>query len=181
MDLVPLVAHRGYTRHYPENTLVGVEAAMRAGARYVEIDVQLTADEVPVLFHDRSLHRVCGVDGAVHDYTAAQLKRFKAMEFDRFGYKFAAERIPTLAEFAQLLTRYPEVTAFVELKREGLERYGISTVLARIERPLAAIRARCVIISFDIAALAAARARWPIVGAVVDHWHERTQPAIRQL
>ena len=57
------VAHRGYTRHYPENTLIGIEAAIQAGARYVEVDVQLAADKTPILFHDRNLKRVCGVQG----------------------------------------------------------------------------------------------------------------------
>ena len=55
MDIPELVAHRGYALHYPENTLIGIEAAIRAGARYVEVDVQLSADKVPVLFHDRTL------------------------------------------------------------------------------------------------------------------------------
>jgi glycerophosphoryl diester phosphodiesterase len=46
-----LIAHRGDTLHYPDNTRPAFEAALRAGATYVEIDVQLTADRVPVLFH----------------------------------------------------------------------------------------------------------------------------------
>ncbi|MGF1546037.1 MAG: glycerophosphodiester phosphodiesterase family protein, partial [Thiotrichales bacterium] len=60
-----LVAHRGYALRYPENTLPAIEAALAAGARYVEIDVQLSADQVPVLFHDRSLMRMCEVTGAL--------------------------------------------------------------------------------------------------------------------
>jgi glycerophosphoryl diester phosphodiesterase len=176
-----LVAHRGYTLRYPENTLIGVEAAIRAGARYVEIDVQLSSDQVPVLFHDRKLQRICGEAGAVHDYPAAQLTRFKAMEFNRFGYKFATERIPTLAEFAELVARYPDVTAFVELKREALERFGPTTVLSRVRRALEGIQTRCVIISFDLGGLAAARAQWPAIGVVVDTWRERNQQAVKDL
>ncbi len=181
MKVPQLVAHRGYTRHYPENTLIALEAAIRAGARYIEMDVQLSADEVPMVFHDRDLKRICGVDGAIHQYTAEQLKHFKAMEFDRFGYRYASERIPTLAEFAQLLARYPEVTAFVELKRVSLTHFGISTVLARVKQELRAVHSRCVLISFDLEALAAARKDWPVIGVVFDTWRERRQSIVDQL
>jgi glycerophosphoryl diester phosphodiesterase len=181
MKTPELVAHRGYARHYPENTLIGVEAAIKAGARFIEVDVQLASDEVPMLFHDRTLQRVCGVSGAIHDYPAAQLKNFKAMEFDRFGYRFASEHIATLAELAQLLERYPHVTAFIELKRISIQRFGAVTVLHRVRRELEAVHKRCVVISFDLEALAAARSRWPAIGVVVDRWSERKQHAVAAL
>ena len=181
MEIPQLVAHRGYTLHYPENTLAAVAAAIKAGARFVEVDIQLSADQVPVLFHDRDLQRICGVSGAIHDYPLAQLKRFKAMEFDRFGYRFAAERIATLEELAQLLARHPAVTAFIELKRVSLARFGAATMLNHVKRALASVHARCVIISFDIEALAVARPHWPAVGAVIDTWRERRQPSIESL
>jgi glycerophosphoryl diester phosphodiesterase len=181
MKIPQLVAHRGYTRHYPENTLVGLEAAMRAGARYVEIDIQLSAEEVPMVFHDNDLRRICGVEGSIHDYRVYELKRFKPMEFDRFGYKFAAERIPLLTEFAQLLARYPDVTAFIELKRISLERFGTPTMLARVQQALQPVLPRCALISFDLGALAAARKQWAQIGVVFDYWHERKQPIVEQL
>ena len=43
-----LVAHRGWASCYPENTLPAVAAALAAGAAYIEIDIQLTRDLVPV-------------------------------------------------------------------------------------------------------------------------------------
>ncbi|MEK7733824.1 MAG: glycerophosphodiester phosphodiesterase family protein [Pseudomonadota bacterium] len=67
MNPPELVAHRGYTLLYPENTLSAVRGAIEAGGRYVEVDIQLSRDEVPVLFHDHTLKRLCGVDGAVHE------------------------------------------------------------------------------------------------------------------
>ncbi len=181
MKTPQLVAHRGYALHYPENTLIGIEAAIRAGARYVEVDVQLSADQVPMLCHDRNLRRVCGIDGAIHDYSVEQLKRFKAMEFGRFGYKYAAERLATLTELAALMTRYPEITVFIELKRVSLQRFGISTVLSRVQRDLKNVRQRCVLISFDLEALAAGRKQWPAIGVVFDHWRERRQALVAEL
>ncbi len=177
-----LVAHRGYARHYPENTLAGIEAAIRAGARLVEVDVQLSSDGVAVLFHDRSLERVCGVPGAVHDHTLAQLRALRASEFGRFGYRFAQEPIPTLAELAELLGAEREVTAFIELKRASLARFGADAVLACLERDLAPVRRRCIPISFDLPALAAARAGgWPTVGAVIERWAEHRAEALARL
>lgn len=181
MQLPQLVAHRGYALHYPENTLAAVEAAIDAGARYVEVDVQLTADQVPVLFHDRDLKRICGEAGAVHDYKLDRLRTFKAMDFERFGYKFAAERIATLDELAQLLALRPGVTAFIELKRVSLERFGPITVLNRVQRALESVQDRCVIISFSLDALASARSRWPAIGVVIDRWSERRQQAVHAL
>ena len=42
--MLPLIAHRGYPAHYPENTLIGLEAAIKAGAERIEFDIQLSAD-----------------------------------------------------------------------------------------------------------------------------------------
>jgi glycerophosphoryl diester phosphodiesterase len=170
MRLPELVAHRGYTRHYPENTLASVMAAIEAGARFVEIDVQLTRDEIPVLFHDRTLKRLCGVDGAVQDYTAAELARFRASDFERFGYRFAQEPVATLAAFAALLKANPAVTAFVELKRASLSRFGISLTLQRV------------LISYSLTALRAARAHSPLpLGFVIDRWRDRARDGVHEL
>ena len=172
MQIPELVAHRGYALHYPENTLIAVEAAMEAGARFVEIDVQLTADKVPMLFHDRNLDRLCRADGSIHDYTRDQLRAFRVSEFDRFGYKFAQTPIATLAEFGALLARHPQVTAFIELKRVAIERFGISTMLDRVQRSLEPVMAQCVFISYNVPVLAAARERGiQRVGAILEKWH----------
>jgi len=84
MVIPQLVAHRGYPRHYPENTLIGLEAAIAAGARFVEVDVQLSRDRVPVLFHDRDLKRLCGVRGKVHDLRYEELWGLRVAERERF-------------------------------------------------------------------------------------------------
>lgn len=181
MPIPELVGHRGYPRHYPENTLAGIEAAIAAGARYIETDVQLTKDQIPVLFHDHDLVRICGVQGTIADYTFDQLQQFPASEFARFGYKFVRTRIPALTELGALLARHPPVTAFIELKRSAIERFGADIVLARVHRALEPVIAHCVPISYALEVLPAARPRWPAVGAVIDHWRERKQEIIRTL
>ena len=179
MVIPQLVGHRGYPRHYPENTLIGIEAAIRAGARYFEIDVQLTQDQVPVLFHDRDLKRLCGVGGAVHDYPFAALQKFRASEPGRFGEKYRDVPITTLAELRQLLQQHPNVTGFIELKRASLKHFGIDTMLALVRRELEPVLNQCVLISYSLEALLAARQQgWPEIGVVVDHWQEREQEIV---
>jgi len=52
MRIPQLVAHWGFMARYPENSLEGLEASLRAGAPYIELDIQSTADGTLVLFHD---------------------------------------------------------------------------------------------------------------------------------
>ena len=79
-----LIAHRGYSECYPENTLVGLEAALSAGADCIEFDVQFSKDGVPVVIHDNELKRTTGVDGFVNQTNAAQLASIGAGEKQRF-------------------------------------------------------------------------------------------------
>jgi glycerophosphoryl diester phosphodiesterase len=177
-----LVAHRGYARHYPENTMPAIEAAVAAGASYVEVDVQLTRDGVPVLFHDRTLDRLCGVSGAVHAYAAAELSNLRASFFDRFGYKYAQVGIATLAALADFLARHPEVTAFVELKRIAVESHGAETLVRTVWETLRSVARQCVLISYSLAALAEARAQGvERIGVVVDKWKERRSSGVARL
>ncbi len=175
------VAHRGYPRRFPENILASLEGAIAAGARWVEVDVQLSRDLVPVLFHDENIRRVCGMEGTISRYTFEELRRFPASEPGRFGTRYAHERIPALAELAALLARHPDVTAFVELKREALNSFGTEAVLTRVIRDLQPVQTRCVLISFALDALAAAKHAGWRVGAVIEHWRERKQKALAAL
>ena len=106
MVALQLVAHRGYTEHYPENTLVSMEAAIRAGARALELDIQLSADEVPVLLHDRTLQRVCNAKGVVHHLPYGQLRRLQPT-----GMWIAPCQVGLRAADPHLAGRFSEVEA----------------------------------------------------------------------
>jgi glycerophosphoryl diester phosphodiesterase len=155
-DIPTLVAHRGYAAHWPENTLPALDAAVAAGARWVEVDVQLCADGVPVLLHDADLERVTGRALSVFDLAAAALAEISVGEPARFGERFAAVRAPTLAEFAAWLAGHPDVHAFVELKVESVEHFGRNAVVTACMAAMAPARGRWVPISFDYEALALA-------------------------
>ncbi|RYE64636.1 MAG: glycerophosphodiester phosphodiesterase, partial [Rhizobiaceae bacterium] len=67
------VAHRGYhdmNKTVWENTLSAFSRAIDAGFA-IECDIQLSADSVPVVFHDNKLERLCGIKGDVRERTAA--------------------------------------------------------------------------------------------------------------
>lgn len=168
-----VVAHRGYARRFPENTLESLVAAMEAGARYVEFDVQVTADGVPVLLHDVTLERTAGVDVRVTDIPLARLRTFDVGEAGRLGDAFTGVRAPTLQEALTLLARWPDVIAFVEIKEESVAHFGREPVVARVIADLALRTAGTVVISFDRETIALARDRGaPSIGWVLPEWGE---------
>jgi glycerophosphoryl diester phosphodiesterase len=62
-----IVAHRGYSARYPENTVTGARAAIAAGADLVEADARLSADGTVFCFHDATLSRLTGNPAAIAD------------------------------------------------------------------------------------------------------------------
>lgn len=87
-----LYAHRGLFDNKtdaPENSLPAFQKAVEAGYG-IELDVQLSKDGIPVVFHDASLKRMCGVEGNVWDYPLSELKQLKLVDSNA--------EVPTLAE-----------------------------------------------------------------------------------
>jgi glycerophosphoryl diester phosphodiesterase len=97
--LPAVVAHRGASIDHPENTIRAFEAAVEAGADFVELDVRLTADAVPVVLHDFDLSRTTDGSGLVHQLTLAEVKRLDASR----GRGARAE-VPTLREALEALS-----------------------------------------------------------------------------
>ncbi|UCC75074.1 MAG: glycerophosphodiester phosphodiesterase [Gemmatimonadota bacterium] len=166
-----MIAHRGYALRYPENTLESLEAAIEAGAAYVEFDVQLTKDGVPVLMHDADLWRTARVDRSILDITLDQVKDVWVNETARFGPKFGEVHVPTLAEAIDLLKKHPRVTAFVEIKRESLKKFGTNPVVEAVMAAIGKAVSRCVPVSFDLEAIRRARElEAASVGWVLSEW-----------
>jgi len=98
---IETIAHRGASLVAPENTLAAFQQAIDLGFDYVELDVRLTADGVPVVFHDSTLERTTGVEGNLHEWNYAKLRELDVGSW--FSPEFADQRIPTLDETLQLL------------------------------------------------------------------------------
>jgi glycerophosphoryl diester phosphodiesterase len=73
LQLPKVIGHRGAAAYAPENTLASFREARKRGAAWVEIDVKLTADGVPIAMHDDSLKRTTGVDCLVAQTLRADL------------------------------------------------------------------------------------------------------------
>ncbi|HEY5638933.1 MAG TPA: glycerophosphodiester phosphodiesterase [Dehalococcoidia bacterium] len=104
-----VISHRACGGHAPENTLQGVRTAIELGAEAVEIDVQSSADGVPVLMHDFTVDRVTNGEGAVADLTLDQLR----------GLEAGGEPVPTLAEVLDVTKG--KVLLVMEIKQPGIE------------------------------------------------------------
>jgi glycerophosphoryl diester phosphodiesterase len=157
--LTHLIAHRGNARDFPENTLPALQSAVDLGVRFIEFDVQLSGDQVPVVIHDHELARTTGIPGCVFDVTATQLARVEANEPERFGGRHRGTRIPLLGEVVDFIAERHEITAFVEIKRASLRHFGHEIVVAKVLEALKPVRSRCVVISFDLPAVHMARQR----------------------
>ena len=155
--LIHLVAHRGNALEFPENTLPAFVSALELGVRFLELDVQLSRDGVPVVIHDHLLLRTTGLPGSVFEHDAADLAHIDAAETQRFGDRYVGTRLPLLRDVMRLLTRRPEITLFIEIKRASLAEFGHDQVVSRVLEVIKPWRLQCVIISFDLAAVHRAR------------------------
>jgi glycerophosphoryl diester phosphodiesterase len=116
-------AHRGGRLLYPENTMYAFGRAIDDhGYHYVELDVRLSADRVPVVFHDPTLDRTTDADGPVADRTAAELAELDAgYNFDPehdYPMRGAGATIPTLDE---VYRTWPELRINLDLKVSDAE------------------------------------------------------------
>ncbi len=152
-----LVGHRGYPQRYPENTLTGIEAAIKAGAKAIEFDIQLSADAVPVLFHDETLERVTGHSGRIMDQPFSALRELRAAETERFQSRFENVPISSLAEASETLMNHRDTEIFVEIKHESLTAHGTENTVKAVIDAIQPVAENCIITSFDADALSCAR------------------------
>jgi len=139
----PLVfAHRGGAKLAPENTIPAFDNGIAQCADGVELDVQLSADGVPVVIHDKTLDRTTNLTGPVHALTVDELARVDAgYAFERDGaHPFRGQGIgvPTLEA---VLRRHPATRLIIEMKGGEPELAG---EVARVVRRVGALDRICV-------------------------------------
>ena len=152
------IAHRGAGRLAPENTLAAFQMGFDYGFRMIEFDVQLTADQIPVLMHDAMLDRTTDGHGPVCAVTAGQLAQLDAGRWH--SVTFEGEIVPTLADAARWM-QARGVMANLEIKpAKGLE-VATGTAAAALAAELWNGQIPPLLSSFSIKALEAARAVAP--------------------
>ena len=112
-----VVAHRGNSAVAPQNTLAAFEAAARAGADSIELDVQLTSDGHVVVIHDDTLDATTSGTGWLKDTPLAAVRELDAGAW--FAPAYAGQRVPLLAEVVELLDRHPSLDLLCEVKGVG--------------------------------------------------------------
>lgn len=143
-----VAAHRGDRATAPENTLPAIEAAFASGFEFLEVDVRMSADGVPVLIHDETVDRTTDGTGEVADLTFEQLRALDAGSW--FDPAFAGTPIPTFYEFAAALAGARQ-KALVEIKGHW-SRAELRTVVEAIY--LRGVQNRVVFASFSTRTIA---------------------------
>ena len=110
--MVKVIAHRGFSGSYPENTEIAFLEAIALGVDAVEFDVRLSRDSVPVVIHDGRVDRTTDGAGSVDQLTLSEIRELDAGSW--FGDEFAGERILTLAEAMDIIGA--RVTLNIHLK-----------------------------------------------------------------
>jgi len=165
LELPRVIGHRGAMAYAPENTLASFREARRRGASWVEIDVKLTADGVPILMHDPSLERTMGVDRLVALTPRAELPA----------------DVPTL-EQAIACFRELGLGCNLEIKTcEGREAETARAAVETLRRSWPAGLPAPLLSSFKDASLQAAQAAAPefaralLVGELGEDWLRRAE------
>jgi glycerophosphoryl diester phosphodiesterase len=153
--LGPAIAHRGLHDRAAgriENSRAAIRAAVEGGYG-VELDVQLSADNEAMVFHDATLDRLTGETGRLRERTAADLVRIPLTD--------GGETIPTLAEILALVAG--RAALLIEVKDQGgaLDARGVGPLERRVGALLADYRGPVAVMSFSPASVAALRESAP--------------------
>ncbi len=101
LKLPKIIGHRGACGYAPENTLESIRTAADMGVEWVELDVKLTKDSIPIIFHDDDLDRTTNGSGPVREATWEDIQQLEAGSW--FADSFSGIKIPSLEETVELL------------------------------------------------------------------------------
>ena len=115
----PVIAHRGDSAHFPENTIPSFDRALELGADAVEFDLRVSRDGEVVIIHDPTVDRTTDGSGPVSGLTLTELKhldagaRFSPDGGRTFPFRGQGLTIPT---FDEMLARYSSIPLLIEVK-----------------------------------------------------------------
>jgi len=166
---VQIIAHRGNSWLAPQNTIAAFDAARRAEADAIELDIQVLADGDAAVIHNDTVDATTNGSGAVRDFTAEELGELDAGSW--FSAAFAGERVPLLSDVLTFLDAAPTPSVLLEVKGVW-EREPLGRALASIEE--AGLADRFIVQSFEPETVALAgelapgfRREW-----LLENWRE---------
>lgn len=162
-----IIAHRGASETHPENTIAAFDQALVEGCDGIELDLQLSRDGIPMVYHDRTLDKIGGGRHGVADLDATEIGALDAGTW--LDSRHSGQRVPTLG---LVLDRYGQETSLLlELKvRQEDKLAGRHTALARAT--VAHLRTRrpqtVMVLCFDLDTLDAVSALDPECPTVLN-------------
>lgn len=142
------MAHRGDMTAYPENSLMAFRAAAELGFSYMELDIQLSKDLVPIVIHDENLVRTTGVNKSVCQTSFEEICTYKVLMPSQHNVSDNLLKIARLKDVVELLNIHSNATLFVEIKRESIDKFDLQTVVEATIDDLQHAKFNVVIISF---------------------------------
>ncbi len=128
-----IIAHRGASAYFPENTLPAIEAAIEYGSDMVEVDIRMTADGVPVISHDSNLQRTANRKENIADLTWKQLQQVDVGSW--FHSRYDELRVLSLRQFLEVCEG--QIPANLEIKFHFRESPKLKDALKMVMEELA--------------------------------------------
>ena len=179
--LPPVIAHRGARCRAPENTLAAFAAAHEDGATWIETDVKITMDGMPILMHDDKLERTTNGHGAVADTSWAEIQHLDAGSW--FDGSFSGTKVTAMAELLAFACA-KNMRLNLEMKPcPGRAQATVMVALIEASKLWPESAPPPLISSFDVEALSVAsqlQPDWPRA-LLVDQWRDDWGDVMRQV
>lgn len=149
-NAIPVAAHRGNARYFPENTLASFRSALELKPDMLETDLHMTRDGHLVLMHDHRVDRTTDGTGLIREKTLSEMRALDAGAWK--GEAFRGEKVPTFEEFLALVANVPGLLYNIELKDYPADSGAFAYQSARKAIDMlreAGILSRCVINSWS--------------------------------
>ncbi|MFT5758159.1 MAG: glycerophosphoryl diester phosphodiesterase [Alteromonadaceae bacterium] len=176
------VAHRGECQSKIENTLSSINDAIKSGITNIEIDVQLSKDGIPVLFHDRNLSRMAKRNDTITALDSSVIQQLILAPDNNAHLDQKTDKIPTLSDVVTLIGQHPKITLFVEVKKINFLTFSYQNVYKKIVDTLNPILSQTVIISFSYRFLMLCRHQCQQnIGYVLPSWQQFNKKMLTKL
>lgn len=176
-----IIAHRGASHFAPENTLAALRKAHAMGTQWVEFDVTLTRDGVPIIFHDATLKRTTNGQGKIVSTSYQSLLNLDAGSW--FAHEFKDERIPTLKEWLECAAKL-NMGINLEMKVRGTKRAKLlaKQIVQHFEHYWPADLPQPLISSFSVECLQAIHQAAPqlATGFLIAKWTRNWQRIVKR-
>lgn len=181
MQFARVIGHRGACGYAPENTKISMLKAYELGVSWVEFDVMLTADKVPVVIHDESLERTTNGKGLVAQTSYQELCKLDAGSW--FSSRYAGQRIPSLRDLIFYLDELG-MSMNVEIKANpGDEEQTVEVIIQELHQLSQQRLTQVIVSSFCLQTLRQVRKSSSdiAVGYLIDSWETDWQRVLHEL